>query len=71
MLHPAGGSACSRIRGFIASGRTGDVYRAYDVQLRRDGVLKILTVSLAADSDRVAHFECEARLLAASFISLS
>jgi serine/threonine protein kinase len=43
----------------------GDVYRAHDLHLRRDVALKILPVSFAADRDRVARFEREARLLAA------
>ena len=53
------------IRGFLAAGAMGDVYRAHDLQLRRDVALKLLPVSFTADPDRVARFEREARLLAA------
>ena len=42
----------------------GEVYRAHDTKLGRDVAIKILPSSFAADPDRVARFEREARLLA-------
>jgi hypothetical protein len=65
VLHPGARIGAYQIRGFVASGGMGDVYRAHDLHLRRDVALKILSVSFAADRDRVARFEREARLLAA------
>jgi tRNA A-37 threonylcarbamoyl transferase component Bud32 len=65
LLHPGARIGAYRIRGFVASGGMGDVYRAHDLHLHRDVALKILPVSFAADRDRVARFEREARLLAA------
>jgi eukaryotic-like serine/threonine-protein kinase len=53
------------IREFLAAGAMGDVYRAHDVQLRRDVALKVLPASFSTDPERVARFEREARLLAA------
>jgi serine/threonine protein kinase len=43
----------------------GEVYRARDTRLDRDVALKILPDAFAADTDRVARFECEAKMLAA------
>ena len=40
------------------------MYRARDTKLGRDVALKILPPAFAADSDRVARFEREARVLA-------
>jgi eukaryotic-like serine/threonine-protein kinase len=65
LLHPGVRIGAYQIRGFVASGGMGDVYRAHDLQLRRDVALKILPASFASDRDRVARFEREARLLAA------
>ena len=42
----------------------GEVYRARDRQLDRDVALKILPEALAADTDRLARFEREAKALA-------
>ena len=42
----------------------GEVYRATDTKLGRDVALKVLPEALAADPDRVARFEREAKLLA-------
>jgi serine/threonine protein kinase len=37
------------------------VYRAHDANLRRDVAIKVLPASVAADPDRIARFEREAR----------
>lgn len=43
----------------------GEVYRARDTKLDRDVAIKVLPNDLAADPDRLARFEREAKLLAA------
>jgi serine/threonine protein kinase len=43
----------------------GEVYRARDTRLNRDVAIKILPVAFAAEPDRLARFEREARVLAA------
>ena len=42
----------------------GDVYRATDTKLGRDVAIKLLPEALAADPDRLARFEREAKVLA-------
>ena len=42
----------------------GEVYRARDTTLGRDVAIKVLPRAFAADPDRLARFEREARLLA-------
>jgi serine/threonine protein kinase len=49
----------------LGSGAMGDVYRARDTRLGREVAIKLLAGSFAADPDRVARFDREARLLAA------
>jgi serine/threonine protein kinase/predicted esterase len=51
--------------GLIGSGGMGEVYRATDTRLRRDVALKVLPPAVAADADRLARFQAEARTLAA------
>src|SRR5262249_8172058 len=49
----------------IGAGAMGEVYRARDMKLGRDVAIKILPDAFAADSDRIARFEREAKTLAA------
>ena len=52
------------IREQIGEGGMGAVYRASDSRLKRDVAIKVIRQDLAADGDRAARFEREARLLA-------
>ena len=45
----------------VGAGGMGEVYRARDSRLLRDLALKVLPVDVAADADRLARFEREAR----------
>jgi eukaryotic-like serine/threonine-protein kinase len=49
----------------IGAGGMGEVYRAHDGRLNRDVALKVLPEIFAADPDRMARFEREARVLGA------
>ncbi len=53
------------ILGAIGAGGMGEVYRARDSRLDRDVAIKILPELFAADPERAARFEREARTLAA------
>ena len=48
----------------IGAGGMGEVYRARDARLDRDVAIKILPPAFASDSERLARFEREARVLA-------
>src|SRR5439155_5605461 len=48
----------------IASGGTGDVYRARDTHLNRHVALKVLASSVLSDHERLARFTQEARTTA-------
>lgn len=53
-----------RIAALVGAGGMGEVYRARDTRLDRDVAIKVIPASLAADPDRRARFEREAKVLA-------
>jgi serine/threonine-protein kinase len=63
-------TAGSRIGSFevlgpLGAGGMGEVYRARDIKLGREVAIKVLPDAVAADAERIARFEREAKALAA------
>jgi serine/threonine-protein kinase len=54
-----------KILGKLGAGGMGEVYRAEDLRLHRQVAVKVLPDVFAADPERLARFEREAKLLAA------
>src|SRR5262245_4022590 len=54
-----------RVLDKLGEGGMGEVYRAQDTRLHREVAIKVLPETLAADPDRSARFEQEARATAA------
>jgi len=52
------------ITGAIGAGGMGEVYRARDPKLGRDVAIKVLPEAFARDTDRMARFQREAKVLA-------
>src|SRR5580658_788155 len=53
------------IQSLLGAGGMGEVYRATDARLERDVALKVLRSEVAADPERRARFEREAKTVAA------
>src|SRR5262245_30285686 len=53
------------ITALIGCGGMGEVYRARDLKLKREGAIKVLPEQLPRDPDRVSRFQREAEVLAA------
>jgi serine/threonine-protein kinase len=63
-LSPGTRLGAYEILSLIGQGGMGEVYRARDTRLGRDVAIKVLPQAFAADPERLARFEREARVLA-------
>ena len=64
-LSPGTRLGAYEIVSLLGAGGMGEVYRARDSRLGRDIAIKVLPSAVAADADRLARFEQEARATAA------
>ncbi len=64
MLNPGTKIGVYEIGSALGSGGMGEVYRARDTKLAREVALKVLPEEFAADAERMARFEHEAKVLA-------
>jgi hypothetical protein len=64
MLAPSTKLGVYEVVAQIGAGGMGEVYRAHDTRLNRDVALKVLPEAFARDSERMARFEREAKVLA-------
>src|SRR5688500_14057749 len=64
-LAPGSRLGSYEILALLGKGGMGEVWRARDSRLGRDVAIKVLPQGLAADPDRLARFEREARSVAA------
>ena len=65
MLKPGARLGPYEVTGSLGKGGMGEVHLAKDTRLGREVALKVLPDDVAADGERMARFEREARLLAA------
>ena len=63
-LNPGTTLGSYRVTAKIGEGGMGEVYQARDTKLDRDVALKVLPEAFTSDSDRLARFEREAKVLA-------
>src|SRR5689334_22859677 len=63
-LSPGARIGTYQITGPLGAGGMGEVYRARDTRLGREVAVKVLPSAVAANPDRLARFEREARTIA-------
>src|SRR6185503_3428147 len=63
-MSPQSSIAHYRIVSNLGEGGMGEVWRATDTKLGREVAIKVLPEAFAADADRMARFEREAKVLA-------
>jgi len=63
-LRPGSSLGLYEIQSLVGAGGMGEVYRARDTRLDREVAIKVLPEAFAQDSERVARFQREAKVLA-------